>query len=164
MLYFAYGANTHHGQMAYRCPNAHYLSTAVLFEHELIFRGVADIRPAVEHTVHGALWDIDDADLAALDRFEGFPNLYTRRGVSVQLDRCKHGFDRALAIVYQMKPGRLISPPSDGYLDTLLRGYTDCELPDIQIERALHTTYAEHDGALYHSRLWGRYEDQSHAH
>lgn len=164
MLYFAYGANTSRASMAHRCPGASFLSQAVLPEHELIFRGVADIRPATDKTVTGALWDIDDHDLAALDRFEGYPSLYTRRGVSVILDRTRHGFDRALAIVYQMTPGRRPSPPADAYLETLVQGYTDCGLPDEQIEQALLATFAEHDGARYLSRLWGQHGDTSHAH
>ena len=163
MLYFAYGANTHHAQMAYRCPNASFLSQATLPDHELVFRGVADIRPAEGQTVVGALWDIDDQDLAALDRFEGYPSLYTRRGFSVRLDRRKHGFDRALAITYQMTQGRQLSPPADAYLNTLLQGYMDCGLPDEQIGVALSATFAEHDGVLYRSRLWGQHGDR-HAH
>ncbi|MEA1050461.1 gamma-glutamylcyclotransferase family protein [Lamprobacter modestohalophilus] len=163
MLYFAYGANTHRAQMAHRCPGASFLSQAVLRDHELVFRGVADIRTATDKTVTGALWDIDEQDLAALDRFEGYPSLYTRRGVSVLLDRKRHGFDRALAIVYQMSAGRQLSPPADAYLNTLVQGYTDCGLPEEQIGIALSTTFAEHDGALYRSQIWGQHGDR-HAH
>ena len=164
MLYFTYGANTHRAQMAHRCPGASFLSQAVLRDHELVFRGVADIRTATDKTVTGALWDIDERDLAALDRFEGYPSLYTRRGVSVLLDRKRHGFDRALAIVYQMSAGRQLSPPAEAYLETLLQGYLDCDLPDEQLETALMQAHAEHDGTFYRSRLWGQYGDQGHAH
>ena len=155
MLYFAYGANTHHGHMAHRCPGATFLSTAELPGHELVFRGVADIRPAAQQTVHGALWNITDSDLVSLDRFEGYPTLYTRRGVSVVLDRSRHGFDRALAVIYQMQPGREVAPPSGTYLDTLSAGYADCDLPEQQLETALIVTLDEHDGATtYRSTLW----------
>src|SRR5579863_300240 len=81
-LYFAYGANLDVGAMARRCPRSRALPLARLERHRLqAMRGgwltaVRDSRSAV----HGVLWDLALADVAALDRFEG-----TGRGLYAKL-------------------------------------------------------------------------------
>jgi hypothetical protein len=72
-LYFAYGANMDRAAMAVRCPRSKPLGIAALMRHRLaVMREgfltiVRDPRPRV----HGVLWDLALADVAALDRFEG---------------------------------------------------------------------------------------------
>ena len=158
MLYLAYGANTHRGSMAYRCPEAEFIGTARLANHALAFRGVADVRPAKGQAVHVALWDITDNDLAALDRFEGYPRLYTRRQAAFEvltLHRRVVLPTRARAWVYQMTKGYGLSAPSWSYLETLKEGYADCGLPADQLADALAdlpVTRRSADG--YRSQQW----------
>lgn len=151
MRYFAYGANTNRRQMVHRCPGALYLGLATLTGYELVFRGVADLRLAADRTVKGAIWDLDQTHLLALDRFEGYPTLYGRELVTVECDG-----RLVSAVVYRMPPGRQVAPPSRAYLDTLAAGYAACGLPAGQLESAIVQAYAEHDGeAVYRSRQWG---------
>ena len=80
-LYFAYGANIDAGAMARRCPRSKALGLARLARHRLqVMRegwltAVRDPRSVV----HGVLWDLALADVAALDRYEGVPQgLYAK--------------------------------------------------------------------------------------
>jgi gamma-glutamylcyclotransferase (GGCT)/AIG2-like uncharacterized protein YtfP len=72
-LYFAYGANMDVTAMAARCPRSNPLGLAKLVRHQLAvmregwLTAVRDPRA----NVHGVLWDLALADVAALDRFEG---------------------------------------------------------------------------------------------
>jgi gamma-glutamylcyclotransferase (GGCT)/AIG2-like uncharacterized protein YtfP len=137
--------------MDHRCPGARYGGCATLPDYELIFRGVADLRPAPGRAVQGAIWDLDETHLLALDRFEGYPTLYGRELVTVQ-----HEGRRVSAVVYLMQPGRRVAPPTASYLDTLAAGYAACQLPMEQLQAGVIRTYAEHDGeTAYSSRQWG---------
>jgi gamma-glutamylcyclotransferase (GGCT)/AIG2-like uncharacterized protein YtfP len=72
-LYFAYGSNMDAAGMARRCPRSKALGLARLERHRLAvmregwLTAVRDPRSAV----HGVLWDLALADVAALDRYEG---------------------------------------------------------------------------------------------
>ena len=140
VLYLAYGANTHRGAMAHRCPGAEFLGTASLDNYALAFRGVADVRPAKGQAVHLALWEITANDLAALDRFEGYPRLYTRKQVAFEtLTLLHHAVlpTNPHAWIYLMTKGYGLAPPSWSYLETLREGYADCGLPAEQLTDAL---------------------------
>ncbi len=80
ILYFAYGSNLDCGQMRARCPSAQFVCCAVLKDHVLAFTrdslkrgcGVADVIPQMGHDVWGVIYQIEDQDLAALDKSEGY--------------------------------------------------------------------------------------------
>ena len=82
-LYFAYGSNLNVLQMAQRCPDSVGISSAVLSDYKLVERSYADIEVAPGKCVHGALYEISENDLKNLDRYEGFPDYYTRQEVTV---------------------------------------------------------------------------------
>lgn len=79
LLYFAYGSNLDPEQMTSRCPSARGLGRARLRDHRLDFTyfsmrwsgGSADVVPHSGDNVWGALYELEPADLARLDRFEG---------------------------------------------------------------------------------------------
>lgn len=158
MLYLAYGANTHKASMAYRCPDAEFIGTARLDGYALAFRGVADVRPAHAQSVHLALWDISASDLAALDRFEGYPRLYTRQQIAFEtltMHRRVELPPNTPAWVYRMTNGYGLASPSPSYLATLREGYEDCGLPGGQLDAALEEVGAVPWGtAGYSSRQW----------
>ena len=84
-LYFAYGSNLNIAQMDNRCPLAQLVSRAVLEGYELAFRcGVLTILPKEGGRVDGILWKVNDRDERALDRYEGYPHLYTKETLTVQ--------------------------------------------------------------------------------
>jgi len=96
MTYFAYGSNLLEGEMARICPGNtfQFRGPAGLRGYRLAFTrrskrshgGVADVVPAEGDSVWGALYDIGQPCLAALDRKEGYPTAYLRRSVMVQVD------------------------------------------------------------------------------
>jgi hypothetical protein len=122
-LYIAYGSNLNLPQMAHRCPTAKPVGTAELKDHELLFRGVrrggvATVEPRMGASVPILLWKLKPKDETALDRYEGYPNLYGKRMMEVDLD------GRAVsAMIYVMTPGHEAGYPSDYYLDVIAEGY-----------------------------------------
>lgn len=99
MLYFAYGSNLDWGQMRERCPSARFVAGAKFGGHRLAFTrrsrdrgcGVADVVPAQDQCVWGAVYEIDERDIAPLDVSEGYrpgrtKNAYAREGRHVEVD------------------------------------------------------------------------------
>ena len=118
MKYFAYGMNTNLDSMSLRCPTAVCLGVAAVDDHRLVFRCHADIEAAPGEQVWGVLWDITPADLAALDRLEGFPEYYVRKHIMV-----RQGQRRVSALVYYMTDQTYQQEPSAGYLAMVTEGY-----------------------------------------
>ena len=138
-LYIAYGSNLNLPQMALRCPTAKPVGTASLMNHELLFRGsrrggVATVEPKVGSAVPVLVWSIKPNDEIALDRYEGYPRLYTKRMIDVEL-----GGRAVSAMVYVMTPGRDAGYPSQYYLDVIAGGYKsagfDLAVLDAAVER-----------------------------
>ena len=104
---FAYGSNLDPIQLWERCPRAHVRAQAVLRDHVLAFTrfsevrqcGVADVVAQPGAQVRGLLLELDDADLAALDDYEGHPDAYCRRAMTVHL---WSGDEPHVAWVYQV--------------------------------------------------------------
>ena len=81
-LMFAYGANMDAAAMAARCPRSKPLGVARLMRHRLVAmrEGWLSVVRDARSTVHGVLWDVALADVAALDRFEAVgAGLYVKR-------------------------------------------------------------------------------------
>jgi gamma-glutamylcyclotransferase len=96
-LYFAYGSNMNQVQMLDRCPGAILLGPAVLEGYRLAFTifsptrqcGCADVIPSEGNGVHGLVYELNDADAARMDEFEGVPIHYRRIPVEVFLNEKK---------------------------------------------------------------------------
>ncbi len=145
MLYFAYGSNLDPEQMRSRCPGSRIVGLASLRNYRLIFPlpserwggGVSSVQPGHGQTVWGALYELTDPDLVALDGWEGFRasgdqhNIYDREQVSVDLVRADDdSFPRRVrAWIYIARPWKP-TPPSRRYLDAILRGARHHRLPD----------------------------------
>lgn len=130
-LYFAYGSNLDHDQMAWRCPTAAPIGSAVLegWSFRIGARGYATVSPSFEHDAHvwGGLWSLTDADLASLDRYEGVSGGLYRREVLTLLapDRDGTPID---AIIY-IENHDDVGSPNDLYLERILVGAETFELP-----------------------------------
>lgn len=131
-LYLAYGANTNLANMTVRCPEAKYVCNVTLAEHRLVFRGVADIVASRGNKVVCAMWAISPKDEEALDRFEGFPNLYVKRYVTIHIQGQRHR-----VMFYVMRTRRYEAAPSERYEQTLRVGYVECGMPEAQIDLAI---------------------------
>ena len=127
-LMFAYGMNTNRDEMAYRCPDAHSLGHARLIDHAFRFATHADVVPCAGSYVDGVLWRITDQDLDRLDQLEGYPTYYGRDRV-----RVSQGSRIFLAVCYSMQPGRADSPPSNSYINMVLEGYAQHQVPTEQL-------------------------------
>ena len=122
-LYLAYGSNLNLEQMGYRCPYAVPLGTAELSGYRLLFRGgkgnaVATVEPEGKFSVPVLLWEITPRDEEALDRYEGWPNLYRKEAVTVNFEG-----KPVEAMVYIMNEGPPLGEPGRQYLTTIWQGY-----------------------------------------
>lgn len=120
-LYFACGSNLNLGQMAVRCAQAGVVGKAVLEGYELAFRrGVLTILPKEGSRVNGLLWRVNAWDELTLDRYEGYPHLYTKELLPVQTDS---GPKTVVAYVMTAPYCEKAQPPTSTYLQTVLEGY-----------------------------------------
>lgn len=119
-LYFAYGANLNRTSMRERCPAAIPCGAYRLEGFRLVFRTVADIEPAPGEAVHGVLWRITPECLRSLDVFEGYPDVYDHRFLTLE--------DGGDALYYKMNTTGY-APPPQRYYQTLREGYDDFALP-----------------------------------
>ena len=122
-LYIAYGSNLNLPQMAVRCPTAKVIGTSEIKDYELLFRGsrisaVATVKPLKGSSVPVLLWKLKERDLQALDYYEGYPHLYRKEILPVEL-----GGKTTSAMVYVMNDGHPFGAPSDYYLNTIIEGY-----------------------------------------
>ena len=137
MFYFAYGMNTNRSSMTWRCPGAVSFGHARLLDHEFRFSHHADVIVSPGESVDGVLWLIDEDHLAELDMLEGYPLYYDRKILPVEYQD-----NIIMAECYRMQPDNISGYitdeyPSQGYLDMLLEGYLEHNIPDDQIFTAL---------------------------
>ena len=94
MYYFAYGSNLNWPQMQRRCPSSKFVCVARLSNYRFgitrhsILRncGTANIRPAEDEEVWGAVYDVGADDLLTLDSFE---DGYRREILEVTVSKMK---------------------------------------------------------------------------
>lgn len=151
--YFAYGMNTDPGAMALRTGQPTAVGAATLKDYRFRFAVHADVYPHPGGAVDGVLWLLNEDQLRQLDQREGYPHYYDRSIVEVEADGQVYN-----AWVYWMTPGHPTSPPSEGYLDMLCRGYGHFGVRQDQIELALLESEAAEEadiaasgGALFDS-------------
>lgn len=137
-LYIAYGSNLNLPQMAFRCPTAEVAGVSELKDYELLFRGgrrgaVATVEPKEGSSVPVLLWKIRQKDEEALDRYEGYPRLYDKQMMEVELDG-----NPISAMVYVMTPGYEFGTPSDYYADVIWQGYESSGLDTQVLEDAIN--------------------------
>ena len=158
MYYFAYGSNLDPDQMRVRCPDHKVVGLAALRDHKLSFPlmnpewggGVAGLAVSHGAVLWGVVYELSDADIAALDQHEGFVgegspnNVYDREAMWVELKRPDDGSipRRIRAATYvprQVNPAR----PSPRYIEAILRGARHHRLPDEYVARLAQIETAE---------------------
>ncbi len=149
MLYFAYGSNLNLRQMAQRCPKAQPLHLAELPGWKIVFRGVLDIVKSEGDFCLGAIWEITDDCLKALDRYEGFREsnphggMYRRLWMKTQLPGGRKGDP---VLTYKMNRGGYVAPPSGYYYDAVRQGYVDFGIPISHLDAAVAASEGGHRG------------------
>lgn len=133
-LYVAYGSNLNLAQMARRCPTAKVVGIGVLKDYQLTFRRVATIEKQKGAITPVGVWEISPTDERALDIYEGYPHLYRKETVSVELK------DKTVeAMVYIMNEGKP-QLPGEYYYNVILEGYQDVGIDPKYLETAIKDT------------------------
>ena len=129
MYYFAYGSNLSRKQMKERCPDSKPMFVVSLRNYKLVFvgwlrqwrGGVASIRSFRGEMILGAIYEVSERDLRRLDKYEGYPEAYTRVNVKVT-----NGFGNQIEAVTYIKAGQSEEvQPSKEYLSVIQQGYRD---------------------------------------
>jgi len=129
MYYFAYASNLSRKQMSERCPDVQPKFVATLPNYKLIFAGwsrkwhggVASIKPFRGERVLGAIYELSERGLRQLDKYEGYPDIYTRANVTVT-----DGFgNRIEAVTYIKVEQSEETQPSKEYLAIIQQGCKD---------------------------------------
>lgn len=129
MYYFAYGSNLNQKQMKERCPDSQPRFTAVLPNYKLVFTGwsrqwrggVASIKSFRGDRVRGAIYEVTEACLKRLDRFESG---YSRLKVTVFGED-----DESVEAITYIRTGPLEdAAPSKEYLAVIQQGLREWRL------------------------------------
>lgn len=129
--YIAYGSNLNVRQMRMRCPSARRIATSELKGYELLFKGsktgsYLTVEKKPGSSVPVGVWEVTQADEKALDRYEGFPNFYYKKELTLPVKGIRTGMTRKRRVfVYIMHENRPIGIPSIPYMQTCIRGYDD---------------------------------------
>ncbi|MEN6637066.1 MAG: gamma-glutamylcyclotransferase family protein [Clostridiaceae bacterium] len=123
-VFAAYGVGLNRSEMVKHCPTAKPIGTTELKNFRLAFRGgnacaVVTIEKAKGRNVPALLWEVPLQDEAALDRWNGVPELYRKDMVKVRLNGA--AMDAFMYILIGNKPP---NKPSAFYYSTLLEGYS----------------------------------------
>jgi gamma-glutamylcyclotransferase len=144
-LYFAYGSNMDDGEIRAHCPSCRYLGVARLGAHRLAFTrrsirsgsGVADVLPAPGQDVWGALYELDEGDLAALDGKEGRGFAYAREHKRVMLSADGSEHEAVVYTVISKEPAEVA--PSRAYLGRLIAAGEHRGLPQAYLAALART-------------------------
>lgn len=127
--YIAYGSNLNIPQMRMRCPGARIIGTSVIKDYQLLFKGsktgsYLTIEPMEGAEVPVVIWEVTETDEKALDRYEGYPNFYYKKEMTLDIKGIRTGkVRRRDAFVYIMHEERELGIPSWYYVNTCLDGY-----------------------------------------
>lgn len=128
MKYIAYGSNMSVEQMAHRCPGAKIVGTGHIEGYNLLFRGrpysaVATVEQGKPRSkVPVLVWEIDKNHERALDIYEGFPTLYTKVNIPVQMDSGEY-IEEAMA--YVIDPTLEFGAPTAYYFNVIRDAYLE---------------------------------------
>ena len=98
MYYFAYGSNMDENQMSERCPFSVKKNIGSLTDYKLFFShnskkwagGVLSVKPEAGRLVWGTVYEITSEDLKNLDYYEGYPRIYDRKLVDINVKESKN--------------------------------------------------------------------------
>ena len=142
MLYFAYGSNMDKDWLRQRGPSATFRYKAKLTRRKLEFThhsvtnkcGAADATESPSDDVWGAVFEINDSELPALYKAEGYDPLHTQNAYAPDTVTVLRDADENQAV--QMKTFFVCDKlsghqrPSKDYLGHLIKGAKDAGLPD----------------------------------
>jgi gamma-glutamylcyclotransferase len=130
VIYFAYGSNMNRAQMRARCPESRVLGHGFVMDHVLVFAqwstarasSVASILRSPGDRTLGRVYELSEADVRRLDRFEGYPNQYKKKSVKVQMLKPSHKLN---AMTYYIPRPFEESPPATPYFNIIAGAYAE---------------------------------------
>lgn len=136
-LYLAYGSNMNTRHMAVRCPTAKVVGSTLLNGYQLLFRGhnggvYATVEENLQFQVPVIVWELDGLAEKRLDHYEGYPTLYHKEYLQVELDN-----GPTKAMIYIMNNGRPIGMPSRHYYEGILEAYKDAGVDTAILDEAV---------------------------
>ena len=150
MLYFSYGSNMSSRRLRARTPSAAFVTTARLVGYGLRFHkrglgdgtGKCDIVDTGEAAdiVHGVVFRIDAAEIAALDRAEGLGKGYDKKQISL-IAADGEALSAFTYVATEIDPALA---PLCWYKEHVLRGAEEHGLPEVYV-RAIRAVIHEDD-------------------
>jgi cation transport regulator ChaC len=124
-LHFAYGSNMDRAAFVRRCPQARFLGRARLARHcvALMTDGFATVIRDSAAMAHGVLWELNFADLKALDRYEGAA--YAKFGLPV----LREGGAPVQALIYIGRQSGFSGRAPDDYMAKIVAAAVDHGFP-----------------------------------
>ena len=135
--YIAYGSNLNLSDMKISCKGAKFYKTGILKDYQLVFRYFATIEKKLGATTPVGIFSIDNKAEDSLDYYEGYPILYRKENVDVELE------DGSVipCMVYIMEEENYgYTLPSKSYYETIKKGYNDVGLDTSYLEQAVEYT------------------------
>jgi gamma-glutamylcyclotransferase (GGCT)/AIG2-like uncharacterized protein YtfP len=134
MLYFAYGSNLWRQQMTVRCPGQREIGAGCLTGWRWIIttRGYASIVRSEADYVLGTVYELSEADVHNLDRFEGVSQgEYCKEMIGVAVA------GRELECLVYIDPVVTEGRPKEEYIARINNGIHDAGLGDGYVSRYL---------------------------
>lgn len=132
--YFAYGSNMLREQMDHRCPQADSVCRGILrgWKFAINERGVATLRKNEDGLVHGVIYEVTSLCVQYLDIYEGVRSgAYGKFYLPVEVFRS----DMLVTCLTYIDPSILNGAPRTGYLEKVVEGARDFQLPQSYINQ-----------------------------
>lgn len=139
--YLAYGSNLNINDMNNRIKNVKVVGTTILENYRLVYKGSSDnysyltIEYQEGKIVPLGIYEISFFDELKLDRYEGYPSLYHKEYLDIQIDGKK-----SKGLIYVMNDGFSYHIPLSSYIDTCKKGYQDFNFCPEVLDEALEYT------------------------
>lgn len=133
LYYFAYGMLTDPNAMDHN----EFVGRGLVRNYGFEFRYFANVIKSPGSQVWGTVWNITNEELGHLDEVEGYPLMYTRVKVEVQLDDGEKVLAEMYTLTPEMREQIGTEYPTKNYMQRLLSGYRHADLPMSQLTKAL---------------------------
>lgn len=122
-MYVAYGSNLDEKIMSKRCADSELVGSGRLSGWRLMFKGdlpysYATVEEWEGYEVPVLLWTVSDEDERFLDMVEGYPEVYQKLNVEVEVEGKK-----VTGFMYVKPDSERLNPPSDHYYAVLYDAY-----------------------------------------
>lgn len=141
MYYLAYGSNLNLNEMSKRCRSSNAIGTYNLLNYRLVYKGESDdyayltIEKCEGSFVPLGIFEIDDKDIIYLDIYEGYPELYYKKYIDIELDN-----KMIKGLIYIMNSEYSYHEPSNYYKNICIKGYQDFNFDLSILDKALEDT------------------------